>query len=115
MDLAEFLQARLDEDEREARQPVPGPWEIQGEPRETLVYSRPFGTRVAVGWLRDLRHIARHDPARVLAEVATKRRMVERHRVCDDVWFGDVSTCPDMRDLAAPYADHPDYREEWRP
>ena len=26
-----------------------------------------------------------------------------------------LSPCPTLRALALPYADHPDYREEWRP
>ncbi|MEV5894733.1 DUF6221 family protein [Nonomuraea fuscirosea] len=28
---------------------------------------------------------------------------------------GQPWPCLDLRDLAAPYADHPDYRDEWRP
>jgi len=54
-------------------------------------------------------------PARVLAECEAKRRIVERHRSCDDVSFGDQSTCPDLCDLALPYADRPGYQEAWRP
>jgi hypothetical protein len=71
------------------------------------------------GWLGDrLEHIARHDPARVLAEVAAKRQIVELHflrssgRLCnedDDLW-----PCETLRLLARPYVDHPDYRHEWR-
>jgi hypothetical protein len=69
--------------------------------------------------------------ARVLAECEAKRRIVERHSqtvecgnvgcqrrglsgmhclTCDDEW-----PCPDLRDLAVVYADHPDYRDEWKP
>lgn len=54
-------------------------------------------------------------PDRVLAECEAKRRIVERHSGCDEVSYGDTSTCPDARDLALPYADHPDYRPEWKP
>jgi hypothetical protein len=70
----------------------------------------------------DRAHIARHDPARVLAECEAKRRIVERHYevpasdimwsscpVCRETW-----PCPDLRALASVYADHADYREEWR-
>lgn len=63
----------------------------------------------------DAGHIARHDPARVLAECEAKRRIVERHSSCDDVSFGDASICPEIVTLAAIYADHPDYQEAWRP
>ncbi|MFI5755633.1 DUF6221 family protein [Streptomyces sp. NPDC051569] len=90
-------------------------------------------------------HIARHDPARVLREVDAKRRIVDLHGivyreigwlengdeersetpVCglcapkhshyqrrDDVPKGP---CLTVRLHAAAYADHPDYRKEWRP
>ncbi|MET0489086.1 MAG: DUF6221 family protein [Acidimicrobiales bacterium] len=61
------------------------------------------------------RYLDRFDAARILAECEAKRRIVERHSACDDVSYGDASTCPDMRDLAAVYADHRDYDEAWRP
>lgn len=52
---------------------------------------------------------------RAQADIEAKRRIIERHSRCDDVSFGDASTCPDMQTLASIYRDHPDYREEWRP
>lgn len=68
-------------------------------------------------------HIVRHDPARVLAECAAKRAIVElcaRHlygelgvpKIKDSEWmrWGD----PILFALAAVYADHPDYQQEWR-
>ena len=78
-------------------------------------------------------HLARHDPARVLAECAAKRRLV---MVCRDSrpdlrflgarphGMADFPLTPgDQHQLAAltlallalPYADHHDYRPEWRP
>ncbi len=74
-------------------------------------------------------HIARWDPARVLAECEAKRRIVEVHEpmLIDAPTFADqtfavvtCSLCDDahpcrtLRHLAAVYADHPDWREEWR-
>jgi hypothetical protein len=69
-------------------------------------------------------HIARHDPARVLAECEAKRRIVEEwdaaHRVAlaspqysydEGIATGLLAA---LYALALPYADHPDYREEWR-
>ena len=50
---------------------------------------------------------------RIDAECAAKCRIVELHRDCDDVAYGDDSTCPELRALATVYADHPDYRQEW--
>ena len=83
-------------------------------------------------------HIARHDPARVLAECEAKRRIVEIHPdehgtcfACSDGDDGGCSDpeccgsgpipmfkdwpCPTLRWLALPYADHEQYRDEWRP
>jgi hypothetical protein len=78
-------------------------------------------------------HAARHDPARVLAECAAKRRLVLacRESRADQAFLGarpqgmaDFPLSPrDQHQLAAlalallalPYADHHDYRPEWRP
>jgi hypothetical protein len=80
-------------------------------------------------------HIARWDPARVLAECEAKRRIVEMHRLggsytpgsedasgfdyCGTCGSGEPYEyptpwpCPTLRLLALPYVDHPDYRQEW--
>ncbi|MCP9998011.1 DUF6221 family protein [Streptomyces werraensis] len=66
--------------------------------------------------------IEQHGPERVLADIEAKRRilylaeqlpkvtastdMFDNHR---DAW-AEV-----LKQLALPYADHPDYRPEWRP
>lgn len=56
-------------------------------------------------------------PLRLLAERKAKRRIVEDHRWCE--WgCEDEPMCRDcitLAHLAAVYADHPDYREEWTP
>lgn len=65
-------------------------------------------------------------PARVLAECAAKRRIVEAHHWeeewengvrfasdCEDCW--QSPPCHTLRALASVYADHPDYRVEWKP
>lgn len=49
-------------------------------------------------------------PNRWRAECEAKRRIVERCRASNGYWGYDVE-----RFLALPYADHPDYREEWKP
>ena len=67
----------------------------------------------------DAAHIARHDPARVLAEVDAKRRTLNLHplrsdgRICNE--DEDIYPCETVRLLALPYADRPGYRQEWRP
>lgn len=80
-------------------------------------------------------HLARHDPARVLAECEAKRRIVELHSGDEPLrahdcpgrsWLDDeavayiggervtyVHPCPTLRALAVAYRDHPDYQQEW--
>lgn len=90
-------------------------------------------------------HIARHDPARVLRDVEAKRRIVDaylppgadphpglpciNYEGQDPADYDDYDSCSRhleatkhrfhtdyvLRLLALSYADHPSYREEWRP
>ena len=92
--LAEFLNARLDEDERHA------------------------DTVGAVAWRTG------YTAARVLREVAAKRAILYIHdadpkcAVCHDGgwdWEPEDWPCPTIRALAAVYSDHPDYLQEWKP
>ena len=131
-DLVAFLRARLDEDERVA---LAAAEESRTWTRQSHCdYSVPnlpiddhtlwFGDRIVgeVGFgdgeMRpaEAEHIARHDPARVLAEVDAKRRIVDRcehYQTYED--YGWALADEVLSLLALPYADHPDYREEWRP
>lgn len=65
------------------------------------------------------RHIARHDPARVLAECEAKRQIIEwhdpAHDPCDahDAEFKSIP-CDTLKALAQPYADHPDFDPSWK-
>jgi len=58
------------------------------------------------------------EPARVLADITAKRRILEEHAPgrdrCDehDASFRTIP-CPTILALATVYADHPDYHEEW--
>lgn len=122
-DLVEFLEARLEDDERLAL-----------APRPTFVFvpslrtpSAPTAEEIAAG--ADLDEPVRK---RALAEVESKRRIIKRHqshsmgncRVCEAPhWgvlvcnhcFGKAWPCPDLLDLAAVYAGHPEYLPEWAP
>jgi len=128
-DLATFLRARLAEDEQAAREAQPGPWHIGNavDPTQPCnVHTFPTAGGVADGlrWL-DAEHIVRHAPARVLAEVEAKRRIINEHQQATPGWCatcdipGDYKGLPEgcmtVRLLALPYADHSVYREEWRP
>jgi hypothetical protein len=133
-DLVQFLRARLDEDEQAARALVddrrPGRterWEFcdDGAIRDTGAHR---SLRVKFTWPQEAAHIARHDPARVLAEVEAKRRILvdvlptmqaDEIRIAGEWGVGSEPVREASDDLlsllALPYASHPDYREEWRP
>jgi hypothetical protein len=123
--LDEFLLARIAEDKRIATDAALA----SGREHWTagdLPGSGPPHDRAA-------EHVARHDPARMLAECTAKRRLVLACRdIRPDLKFlgarphglADFPLSPsDQHQLAAvtlsllalPYADHPEYRQEWRP
>jgi hypothetical protein len=87
------------------------------------VLMRVHGLDVVHEPWRGAEHIARHDPDRVLREVEAKRRIIESrpgigapgHML--DVVHDEVQRQREhvLRLLALPYADHEDYREEWKP
>jgi len=134
-DLAVWLLAAIAEDERVAVEASPGPW-TYGD-IESVAGGSLYGTDQMVASIlwdnedpRPIRrpiyeseadangaHIARHDPARVLAECAAKRQIVEL------AWdhFGDPEFAGGMEYaheqvvaiLAQPYRDRPGWRDEW--
>ena len=135
-DLVGFLLARLSEDEASARactEVFPAPWDVSERGHSATVRADEPNFRIVAeleqsdsidGWLGDrLDHIARHDPARVLAEVAAKRRIVGMlssivpAKETNPIKSEDAVALADwtLRLLALPYADHNDYRQEWGP
>lgn len=166
-EVVEFLLARIAEAERDARSCMvvyPPPWGVidRGHMASVQADAPDFHSvaqlqqeqlapdaRAADPWLGDrLLHVARHDPAFVLAECEAKRKIVALHESWpvlaetplkfDDsesesfifrasqkiVWLtnreyvarfgGEAPTTPVLLALAGVYADHPDFREEWR-
>jgi hypothetical protein len=112
-DLVAFLNARLAEDEEAARRATDGPWHQAG--MSVRGRGRAYGTGkedvilvIRHTWPQEAAHICRHDPARVLREVAAKRAILSSYTAAPD-WVGRE----DVGHLAAVYSDHPDYREEW--
>jgi hypothetical protein len=99
-DLAAFLAARLDEREAAARAATPGPWGFAGG--------------------ADATHVAAHDPAWVLRDVAAKRAILAEcvAIMADSINFtsGEQIRAEDtMRQLAAIDSDRPDYGAGWAP
>ncbi|MGW3808842.1 DUF6221 family protein [Micromonospora sp. NPDC005113] len=133
-DLVTWLRVQLDDDERVAtgsessdaalrwslKLPGYGSW-IQDGNGDTVVYDEGAPSE------SEAEHITRHDPARVLAEVDAKRRIVdlfEYEQIDVSLPGGPPATVPGRRPatagpvlrlLALPYADRPGYRDEWRP
>jgi hypothetical protein len=124
-DLTAFITARLDEDEAatKAVAPLGHVFDMGGErlddqfahirvrhhSEDGRSYSQPDQPAT--------RHFARHDPARVLREVAAKRAIVALAGTPDDddPYYGGWDTVMELvlRNLAAVWSDHPDYRPEW--
>jgi hypothetical protein len=139
--IAAFLAARLDEDEATAKAAPGNDWRADKDGCCVLSESDAVAETScqAPSWPDERRpaveHIARHDPARTLREVAAKREILEWHyrslppmdapeglEICigeegdGDTW--EMATpwpCPQIRALAAIWSDNPDYQPEWKP
>lgn len=127
-DLIAFVTARLDEDEAAARESY-----YEGQrwiTEEEGVYRWPDDELVhSADRKADARHIARHDPARVLREIAAKRVVLEwyaesveasalfREKLGTGTHMAVAaeSYLNVMRADAAVHSDHPRYRAEWAP
>jgi hypothetical protein len=128
-DLATWLLEQLDADERLAlalKDRYAKSWHVRDEDacEAELVYDSDghaviyWETGTLDEGLQLAAHIARHDPAYVLADIAAKRRIVERLG-----WFYDwpISSAVNeleedvLRLLALPYADRPGYDPAWAP
>lgn len=148
MTLTEFLLARIAEDEAVARAATPGPWQWEPEDQsgnwgdsggslETVARGPRYsdgsqGAEATVigawghdAWgldvsAEDAAHIARWDPARVLAECEAKRQILNSIRaLASSDWplSQPVAMAIDSMAgaLALPYRDHPGYDERWKP
>ena len=121
MTLTEFLLARIAEDEAVAAAAVSrrdgvDKWEAVGS--GTVVgpgYDKVKHVMLPSSEDGAARHIARHDPARVLAECEAKRAIAN----FADYWRGDANDYGQadqaLRIVSAVYAGHEDYRQEWKP
>jgi hypothetical protein len=146
-DLIAFLRARLDEDEAVAHAAFAGPWRynprkqwhgLTGDPLrpttpgEEYVAAGPLDAPVCVAAtgpadelqaMADAAHIARWDPARVLAEIEASRRILDLHSprmgLCDTCAMATVpvypTPCPTLGALVSAYRDHPGYDLSWTP
>ena len=122
-DLVTWLRAQLDADERSAMiaaGPIGHNWQADGgsvfaeHPTDEIV---DYAGQAA-------EHIAVHDPARVLRQVAAMRAIVDAYeRAYHGEQFAEteaqyarrVALEEAVEALATMYADRDGYREEWRP
>lgn len=114
-DLTEFLLARIAEDESVAKAAYDhDSWSVveDGNGDPWVVQTDVTGQKWRVAMVPEVpaTHIARHDPARVLAECEAKRELIK----ISDFYETDTGT-EIPRALASVYADHPDYLDEWKP
>lgn len=131
--ITEFLLARIAEDEAVARAASEGRVWTWSESGEVLLsdhegeYGREciIDTEGANPPSADTAgaHIARHDPARVLARCKADRQLLELHGDNGTIpgryelrCFADDHEypCDTLKIMALPYADHPDYHPGWR-
>lgn len=123
--LDEFLLARIAEDKRIATDAASASGREKWTVADLPGYGAPHD--------RAAEHVARHDPARVLAECSARRRLVLACRDLgpDRAFLGarpeglaDFPLAPTNQHqlaavtlalLALSYADHPEYRQGWRP
>ena len=124
MDIREFLEARLSEDEAVAQTAGGGAWQhMLGAVVQHVLCVIERVALVQAPHLAAGGHIARHDPARVLRDVESTRALVElalRRQADRDLEYGrddpwPVDRITELRLIAARWSDHPDYDEAWRP
>jgi hypothetical protein len=110
--LAQFLRVCISEDRAAASNAGPHTWNQEGYlvvPPDSEVSGRAIGIMTDT---RHAEHIARWDPAHVLAECEVKAKLVDL--LLSGRW-PDGARLQELRLLGALYADRPGYREEWRP
>lgn len=133
-DLVKFLRVRLDEAARMAQAAIhngASRWHTELD-REYDGYAvadehgEPVAHNEGSPTTAQAAHIAEHDPARVLAEVNAKRRILARYTSAvedsaedadgyyDENRFEDArQLVPVLRLLALPYRGHPNFQPEW--
>ena len=114
-DLTAFLRVRYDDDEKLTK--------AAAEAQTATGRGAEWNPGIPMDMISE--HIAHHDPARVLREVAAKRRILYDHApqakgyrtACSRCHYGNSLganwPCLTMASLAAVWPDHPDYKQEW--
>ena len=132
-DLIAFIRARLDEREQTARQlseTSPGPWWLDSREAVDAVLRDANGEWVNDVWTRDvinLPYLVQNDPAYVLADIESKRKIIDRYLAFVHLRQNQYTGPPEviqgiraqllsiLKEMAEVYSDHPDYQPTWRP
>jgi hypothetical protein len=131
MTITEFIRARLAEEEQTAQAAAGAGVEVG-----VWTLSDATATQVRDGngnrvgghtWPHKGAHIALHDPARVLREIAARRAVLDMaltEQEAGDRYGAGFNEASEgwhdaqehvLKQLASVYADHPDYDQEWAP
>lgn len=125
-ELVKWLTAQLDADEPAARHAYGSNWDTDHGDEAGIEWVITEDMHLCEGDAASMQHIARHDPAAVLADIASKRGIIasctavlaelndERRSDRDYYGAGDLAD-KTLRLLALRYAGRDGYREEWRP
>lgn len=113
--IEEFIEDRLSEDEAVAREADRTRWlpEDKGVTFEFADIESDYSGRVTADTKANMNQIARHDPARVLRQVAALRATVRHATTHDSATERDALGEDVLGPIAAIWFDHPDYRQEW--
>jgi hypothetical protein len=126
-DLLQFLRDRLNETEARVRALPAGPWRwTKWDDPESEGLTGPNGAVLTSedaegykSWItRDEAfdaYLQDIQPARILAEIQAKRALVDEFERCGPNTQGHSGLRFAVQVHAAVYADHPDFRDEWRP
>jgi hypothetical protein len=122
-EIADFIEVQYRRIEAAAREAgarsatwdVNGTWHLEG------VEHNVIGGEEAFCHPHNADHIAIHDPAYVLADIESKRRIVARHSdprgkdpSCSSIDYPEnAKDCETLRLLAAPFSGEPGYKEDW--
>lgn len=130
MTITEFLEARIGEDEQAAAKAAQ--W-VKSGPTPDVTWFGALGDGNIKQFGEGGNHVSTWSPARALAECEAKRAILEEHAPVHDenwisgkdhdyLWCSSCGTlddapvpfpCATLQALAAIYADHSDYQQEW--
>ena len=133
MDILAFITAQLDADEAAAKKPWGLDWRAEGSPGRMGVVDADMAEPLILDGNDDgtIEFCVHFQPRRMLADIAAKRAILERHKPDGDPDGDECSTCWGVNDysddnapqgfpcetvrlLAAQFADRPGFNPPWR-